>query len=178
MKKMPLFYLCGTEGVGKSSIAKELIARNNDTYVVLSGEISNEPASPEQIGAVKRMWNDICFDFSKQSGRSVILYNDSYITDTGLTEEQLDDTHFITLFCEESVLRQRFCKKWGDDANKKVGSNMTLLDLAIIRNKYYKEYYEEQNYKNMVLIDTTNMTVSEVAKQVFAYVQKQINEIK
>lgn len=84
--------------------------------------------------------------------------------------------HFITLICEEQVLRKRVVEKWGSFADKKVvDSDMTWLDKSLLRNRYYKIYHDEHQFENMFLIDTTDMTADEAANQVEAYITQQID---
>ncbi len=177
----PVFCVCGTYGVGKSSVAGNLIARKSEHYVVLNGEITNLPFLPGNGGKLCQLWNDVCFDIASQTGRSVVYYLNSYMDGhEGLTEERLAQMHFITLICEESVLRKRVYEKWGSFADKKVpgkvnGREITWLDMALLQNRYYKTYHDEHQFPNMLLMDTTDMTVDEEANQVEAYVKKQIN---
>ncbi len=178
----PLFCVCGTYGVGKSAIANNLIARKSDLYVVLNGEITNVPFLPGNGGKLRQLWNDVCFDVISQTGRSVVYYLNSYVdAHEGLTEERLARMHFITLICEESVLRKKVYEKWGSFADKKVsgkldGKEISWLDMALLRNRYYKTYHDEHQFPNMILIDTTDMTIDKAANQVEAYIRQQIDK--
>ena len=173
----PVFCICGTYGVGKSSIAKNLIARKSNLYVVLNGEIINAPFLPGNGGKLRQLWNDVCFDVAVQTDRSVVYYVQSYAdVHEKVPAERLAQMHFITLICDESVLRKRVVEKWGSFADKKVvGSDMTWLDRALLLNRYYKIYHDEHQFENMVLIDTTDMTIEEAANQVEEYIKQQID---
>lgn len=172
MKAKPLFYLCGAYITPE--LAKEMISRGCDKYMVIDSKITITPAIPEYLGTLRKLWVDMCFDISAQTNRSVLFYGDSYADIySGSSEEQLSDMHFITLICDEDVLRQRLKAKWGDFANKKV-ANGTWLDMAVTRNKYFKIYHDEHQFKNTFLIDITNMSVEEAADKVEEYINNQI----
>ena len=177
MINKPLFCICGTYGVGKSAIANNLIARQSNQYIVLNGEITNTPFLPGNGGKMRQLWNDLCFDVAFQTGRSVVYYLNSYVdVHENIPEEKLAQMHFITLICEESVLRKRVSEKWGSFADSKVaGSEMSWAEMAVLRNRYFKTYHDEHPFRNMILIDTTDLTIDEAANQVEAYIKQQIN---
>lgn len=173
----PVFCVCGTYGVGKSTIASNLIARKSKQYIVLNGEITNIPFLPGNGGKLRQLWNDLCFDIVLQTGRSVVYYLNSYLdVHENIPEEKLAQMHFITLICEESVLRKRVYEKWGSFADNEVtGSGMSWVEMAVLRNRYFKTYHDEHPFCNMIIIDNTDMTADEAADQVEAYITQQID---
>ena len=81
--------------------------------------------------------------------------------------------------CEESVLRKRVSEKWGSLADNEVmGSGMSWVEMAVLRNRYFKTYHDEHPFRNMIIIDTTDMTIEEAANQVEAYIKQQIDLFK
>lgn len=176
IKPKPLFCICGTFGVGKSTIANILKSRSSDKYIVLNGAMTGTPSFPDNRGTVHQLWNELCFDITFQTGRSVVYYIDSYVDiHENIPEEKLRQMHFITLICEEPVLRKRVSEKWGSFVdNKVVGSEISWGEMAVLRNRYFKTYHDEHMFRNMILIDTTNMTIDEAANQVETYIMQQM----
>ena len=63
MKKVKqLFIVSGAMGGGKSTIAKILMARKSDTYIILKGDLCNVMAFPEVISECRKKWVDMCLD--------------------------------------------------------------------------------------------------------------------
>lgn len=168
----PIFYICGADGVGKSSLAEQLKVRNK--YIILDSIIANVPTFPDKIGIVRKMFVDMCFDIALQTKGPVVFYGNSYADSyQSISKEMLDMIHFITLVCDEPLLQSRVYEKWGDFADKRVaGGDMTWLEMSILRNGYFKKYYDEHQFANMFLIDTTKMTKEQVAIVVDDYIEK------
>ena len=59
---IPVIVVCGAMGVGKSTIAKILIARKSDQYIILKGDLCNVMTFPEVISECRRTWVDVCLD--------------------------------------------------------------------------------------------------------------------
>ena len=156
----PIFYICGSDGVGKSSLAEKLKLRNK--YIILDSIITNVPTFPDKIGNIRKMFVDICFDITLQTKRPVVFYGNSYADSyQSISKEKLDMIYFITLVCDEPVLRSRVS-----------GADMTWLGMSITRNDYFRKYYDEHQFANMFLIDTTKMTKEQVAIVVDDYIEK------
>ena len=168
----PIFYICGSDGVGKSSLAEKLKLRNK--YIILDSIITNVPTFPDKIGNIRKMFVDICFDITLQTKRPVVFYGNSYADSyQSISKEKLDMIYFITLVCDEPVLRSRVYETWGGAADKRVaGADMTWLGMSITRNDYFRKYYDEHQFANMFLIDTTKMTKEQVAIVVDDYIEK------
>lgn len=180
MNCKPVFCICGAGGVGISSVAADLIARKSALYVVLNGILTDAPCFPENLREVRRYWNDVCFDIVSQTERSVVYYIYGYADmHRKVPKERLEKMHFITLICEESVLRKRAYEEYGERANKVLpykvdGKEITQTEMMLLRNRYFKIYHDEHEFQNMILIDTTDMTVSEIADRIEAYIKEQI----
>ena len=57
---------------------------------------------------------------------------------------------------------------------KTEGREITRLDMALLRNRYFKTYHEEHAFENMLLLDTTRLTADETAERLDTYIKEQI----
>lgn len=175
MDKLPLFVISGALGVGKTSAANELISRNNSKYIVLSGAMCNIMTFPEFMASTRKTWVDICISVSEQTGRSVVFYDDLYPdTFDGIDPDIRSRMHYIALVCDNDTLRLRVEEKLGDKAHKRISNiDKTHFEMAELRNHVYLGNTKYQ-YPGMERLDTTDMTVKEVADRLDEWICKRI----
>lgn len=124
MKKVKqLFIVSGAMGVGKSTIAKILMARKSDTYIILKGDLCNVMAFPEVISECRKTWVDICLDISDQTSRAVVFYVDAYPDCfCGIDEEIHKRMHFVSLVCDEEELKRRIEGKYREASHQRISN--------------------------------------------------------
>ena len=124
MKKVKqLFIVSGAMGVGKSTIAKILMARKSDTYIILKGDLCNVMAFPEVISECRKTWVDICLDISDQTSRAVVFYVDAYPDCfCGIDEEIHKRMHFVSLVCDEEELKRRIEEKYREASHQRISN--------------------------------------------------------
>lgn len=160
----PLFIVSGAMGVGKSTIAKILMARKSDTYIILKGDLCNVMAFPEVISECRKTWVDICLDISDQTSRAVVFYVDAYPDCfCGIDEEIHKRMHFVSLVCDEEELKRRIEGKYREASHQRISNiNKTWLEQSLIRNQVYSGRTKYQ-YPEMERIDTTDLNAEQSA---------------
>lgn len=165
MKKVKqLFIVSGAMGVGKSTIAKILMARKSDTYIILKGDLCNVMAFPEVISECRKTWVDICLDISDQTSRAVVFYVDAYPDCfCGIDEEIRKRMHFVSLVCDEEELKRRIEGKYREASHQRISNiDKTWLEQSLIRNQVYFGRTKYQ-YPEMERIDTTDLNAEQSA---------------
>lgn len=165
MKKVKqLFIVSGAMGVGKSTIAKILMARKSDTYIILKGDLCNVMAFPEVISECRKTWVDICLDISDQTSRAVVFYVDAYPDCfCGIDEEIRKRMHFVSLVCDEEELKRRIEGKYREASHQRISNiDKTWLEQSLIRNQVYSGRTKYQ-YPEMERIDTTDLNAEQSA---------------
>lgn len=165
MKKVKqLFIVSGAMGVGKSTIAKILMARKSDTYIILKGDLCNVMAFPEVISECRKTWVDICLDISDQTSRAVVFYVDAYPECfCGIDEEIHKRMHFVSLVCDEEELKRRIEGKYREASHQRISNiDKTWLEQSLIRNQVYSGRTKYQ-YPEMERIDTTDLNAEQSA---------------
>lgn len=165
MKKVKqLFIVSGAMGVGKSTIAKILMARKSDTYIILKGDLCNVMAFPEVISECRKTWVDICLDISDQTSRAVVFYVDAYPDCfCGIDEEIHKRMHFVSLVCDEEELKRRIEGKYREASHQRISNiDKTWLEQSLIRNQVYSGRTKYQ-YPEMERIDTTDLNAEQSA---------------
>ena len=165
MKQQPILVVTGAPCVGKSTLADALLARGNEKYVILNGELCNVFAWPGELSRCRKDWVKLCVSLSGQIDRAVVFYLDSMpdLFD-GIDEQIRSRMSFAALVCDEVVLLHRAKEKLGDAAQKKIfADGTTNLEYIAVRNRAYRGEIDGCAYPEMERLDTTGQTVAESA---------------
>ena len=168
-KKLPLFYITGTSGVGKSTLLKVLSEKDDKNYIVLEGDLLwNEVYDTPDDGymSYRKLWLNMCNNITQQSGMPVVLCGCNVLPEQfeKLAERQtFSEIHYMALVCDEETLASRI--KTRMKARMKIDENIneeSWIKDALDDNKWLINNAETTNPK-MRLLDTTAMTPEETA---------------
>jgi len=185
-KKLPLFIITGTSGVGKSTLLKVLSEKDNKNYIALEGDLLwNEVYDTPDDGymSYRKLWLNMCDNITQQIGMPVVLCGCNVLPEQfeKLAERQaFSEIHYMALVCDEETITSRI------EARIKYGG--TIHDISYIHDEswiknWIKDAAEENKWlignaetttPKIRLLDTTKMTPEEAANIVDTWILERI----
>jgi len=171
---LPLLFVCGASGTGKSTIQNLLLGRLN-TAVILDGDILWRPEfnTPENnFQAFFETWLRLAKNIA-QSGRPVVLFNAGSLPDNiepCVERRYFSDTHYLALVCHDTELKQRLRQR---PAWRK-------CDDAFIKEQIRFNRWLNKNSRKttpmLELLDTSEDSITQSAEKVALWIQEKIRQ--
>jgi predicted ABC-type ATPase len=185
-KKLPLFVITGTSGVGKSTLLKVLFEKENKKYIALEGDLLwNEIYDTPDDGYIsyRKLWLNMCSNITQQIDMPVVLCGCNVLPEQfeKLAERQaFSEIHYMALVCDEETLASRI--------NARIKDGGTIHDIPYIHDEgWIKSWIKgsaednkwlisnaETTTPKIRLLDTTKMTPEEAASIVDKWILEQI----
>jgi len=170
-KKLPLFILTGCSGVGKTTTAKALMQKTENTVVLDADFFYNlmpHETSSDYLAQIEKLQ-----DLSKnimQSGRAVVWAKAGNIDMLKNTYNCrfFSAVYCLALVCKEETLRERMSKGRGITDEQWIKSSVD-----------YNEYFKTHRYINGISFDVCDiegMTPDEAAVQVQGWIDRKLTK--
>ena len=175
-KKLPLFMITGTSGVGKSTLLKVLFENEKKKYIALEGDLLwNEIYNTPDDGYIsyRKLWLNMCSNITQQIGMPVVLCGCNVLPEQfeKLAERQaFSEIHYMALVCDEETLVSHIKTRMKIDEN--INEESWIKD-ALDDNNWLINNAETTTPK-MHLLDTTAMTPEEAASIVNKWILERI----
>lgn len=174
-RRLPIFFLCGPSGGGKSAICQAL-AGAFDECVVLDGDILwrpefNSPA--DNYRDFYETWLRLAKNIG-QSGRPVVICNAGSIPANieGCVERRyFARSHYLAPVCDDDILRRRLVERpvWRES------SAPSFLESQIDFNRWLKREGSGQT-PPIALLDTSTATIAESTAQAIEWIRRGLTE--
>lgn len=171
-RKQDLFIITGASGIGKTSACEVLFQRETD-YLVMESDLlwRSEFNNPEnEYQEYRSLWMRVCANIA-QIGMPVVLCGWGIPKQFELREERklFRNIHYITLVAEDACLEKRMREGRKITEEEWIRSSKEF-------NQWLKENANRTEPK-MSLIDSTSLTVEEVADQIDEILHSYIQDI-
>ncbi len=166
-KKLPLFIITGTSGVGKSTICAELF-KKEQVYIVMEGDllwhqVYNTPE--DDFREYRELWLNVCKHIS-QIGLPVVLCGCAVPEqfENCFERRGFTNLYYLAVVCDEDVLesRMRTGRKINDEG---------WIKSSVHFNGWLKANADKTS-PTIRLLDTTGMSVVEAAEDVHEWIME------
>ena len=179
-KRLPLFYITGTSGVGKSTLLKVLIERENKKYIALEGDLlwNGIYDTPDDgYMSYRKLWLNMCSNIISQIGMPVVLCGCNVVPEQfeKLAERQaFSEIHYMALVCDEETLVSRIKARIKDGLDMDVNVHeVSWIKGSVDANNWLISNAETTSPK-IYLLDTTKMTPEAAANIVDKWILERI----
>lgn len=170
---LPLLFVCGPSGAGKTTVLNELVGRVTDA-VLLDGDVlwrSSYNDEPNGTYNFFETWLSLAKNIHR-SGRSVVLFCSGAIPQNieMCSESQFfSSIYYLALVYDDSKLRERLLARPNSYNDKHIAAQMEF-------NNWFK-LGESEYAQKIELLDTSEATISETAAAVEAWIYKKVRLI-
>jgi broad-specificity NMP kinase len=170
MRRLPLLALTGASGTGKSTVARLLIERLSDRFVVLEQDVLWQ-AGLDDIGRFRAAWLSLAA-MIHQSGRPVLLCGTVVPPEfEPLPERALfTEIRYLALTCDRDVVAQRLRARpaWRGWSEPRIAETLDF-------NEWIRAEAATME-PPMRLLDTTRSAVASIAEQVASWALEETRE--
>jgi broad-specificity NMP kinase len=164
IKRLPLFIITGTSGVGKSATSQGLYKTKSNVIVMESDILWNNAFNdPENdYRKYRELWLRMCKNIS-QGGKPVVLCGCSLPAQfESCTERRyFSNLYYLAIVCDDNILKKRLEKRNLRDND--------YINNSISFNKWLKENADSTK-PSMTLLDTSNLTIEEAVNRASAWI--------
>lgn len=175
--KLPLLIVSGASGAGKTAVYQSLLGKINEV-VMLEGDLIWRPEfdKPEtHYREFFETWVKICRDIS-QSGRPVVMFNAGMGVPENIEpcegREYFSQVRYMALVCGDNILAERLRQR----PERRTCGDPEYIKEQIEFNQWLKNEGPKVD-PPVELIDNTNITLEETAKQVASWIRSRIRNV-
>ena len=172
-QQLPIFFVCGASGTGKTTIANHLTQQTNEV-IILDGDILWRPEfnTPENN---YRDFFETWLRLSKniaQSGHPVVIFNAGSIPENiepCIERRYFSHVHYLALVCDLAILNGRLQARptWRES------NDSTFISEQIKFNTWLKEQ-AQNDFAQIELLDTSTDTAVTTAQKVREWLQQKM----
>lgn len=164
-KKLPLFIISGSSGIGKSTTC-EILFQNESEYIVMESDllwndIYNTPE--DNYRKYRELWLQVCANIS-QIVKPVVLCGCATPDQFNVCSEKdlFTEIHYLAIVCDNDILENRMREE------RKI-SNENWIKSSADYNSWIKNNGREQN---IYLLDNIQLSPEKAAKEVDTWIRK------